>query len=124
MPEPTYEELKARLAKLEKIAQKNVGQPRLGVDHNVGNLLIHWPVAGRRPLVFEVPNDVVNWIFANAKTVAEFQTANSGLLTSFSDDAQTLTIKQQAREENLKSLSPVVRKPITRKEKTEEGAFD
>lgn len=108
--EPTYEELKARLAQLEQqVSAKNrqLKQIEYRVTLDEGDVQIR----NLTRSLINIPADVLKALFEQAKPLMEFMKNQAHLLSSNSDSEDVVQHKLQLREENLNSTNPVVAKP-------------
>jgi hypothetical protein len=109
--EPTYEELKARLAELEKKMQANkpARKPvQLFITPDgqlqIRNVLKNGSAHNLEPEVPEV-------MFNHAKEIIDFVNQNKGLLAFSSDDSVTQETKQTQRNQLIAAENPLIRRP-------------
>lgn len=107
MPEPTYEELKARLAALESQTKNRKNTP--GVEFRITEEDGLFQLRRVAPQSVNLPEHVVRYIISNAQTIIPFMSAHKHLLSDPTDSTEVCLQKAVARQEDLKSENPVVR---------------
>ena len=111
MAEPTYEELKAKLAELEKkvAANKPARKPLQLFVTPTGELQVRNAI--KNGSAHNLEPDAVQVIFDNAQQILGFIKQNSGLLTFSTDDTATKESKQNQRDQLISQKSPLIRQP-------------